>query len=90
MNKTGDYFGQDDPEIGEAVHHDVGLLYTVGEHRRRLAYSITSSSDSRLGAWNANRLNQLAATMLIEAVGGTPKSALRSALGLVASRLLSR
>lgn len=86
INKTADDFSHDNPEIGEAVHHDVGVLYTVGEEKRRLAYSITSSADSGLGARNANRLNQLVATTLIEAVGGKPKSA----LGAVASKLLSK
>ncbi|MEO5499701.1 MAG: hypothetical protein ABIR46_04340 [Candidatus Saccharimonadales bacterium] len=90
MNKTGDYFGQDDPDIGEAVHHDVGVLATIGKNKRRLAYSITSSAQSRMGAWNADRLNQLAATTLIEAVGGTPKSALMSALGAVATKILPK
>lgn len=83
INKTGDYFGHDDPEIGEAVHHDVGVLSTTGKDKRRLAYSITSSADTKLGALKADWLNQLVATTLIEAVGGRPKSA----LGALASRL---
>ena len=91
LNKTGDYFGHNDPEIGEAVHHDVGILrYKTGKEKRRLAYSITSSADSWLGALNADRLNQQAAAILIEAIGGTPKSALKATLGTVASKLLSK
>ncbi len=86
MNKTGDLFAEDDPEIGESVHHDVGVLYTAGSYRRRLAYSITSSAHSRLGAWNANRLNMKIAGSMIEAVGGTP----RTTLEVAATKLIPR
>lgn len=90
LNKTGDY-SDDDEEIQEVVHHDVGvLLYRVGKEKLRLGYSITSSASSRLGAFKADRLNQEAGATLIEAIGGTPKSSLKASIGSAASKLFSK
>ncbi len=86
MNKTGDLYADDDPDIGESVHHDVGVLYTNGKSKRRLAYSITSSADSKWAAMQADWLNMKIAGSMIEAVGGTP----RTPLEVAASKILPR
>ena len=49
LNKTGDYYGHNDKEVGEAVHHDTGVMYRKvrGGRSQQIAFGITTSSDSK-------------------------------------------
>lgn len=77
LNKTGDLYGHDDPEVGESVHHDVGLVFTRGNgSKKRLVYSLTTSAQTKGESRRANRINQRLGAEFIAAVGGTPRTAL--------------
>lgn len=73
LNKTGDYYGSDDPEVAEDVHHDVGVIFT-GKHymNRRLLYSITTSAPTKARSRIANHINRQLGAEFVAAVGGTP------------------
>lgn len=85
LNKTGDFYGTDDPEVGENVHHDVGVIFT-GKHyaNHRLVYSITTSASTKTASRAANHVNRQLGAEYVEAVGGTPLRSLGfKALSLV-------
>lgn len=77
INKTGDCYGHADAEVGECVHHDVGVVFT-GKHsgNHRLLYSITTSTGTPGRARLADQLNRHLGAEYIRAVGGTPARSL--------------
>lgn len=77
LNKTGDYYGHDDDEVGEAVHHDVGVIYTRHNGKSsRVLYGITTSAESTAGARRADGFVRSVGGELVKALGGTRVRAL--------------
>lgn len=76
LNKTGDYYGEDDEEVGHAVHHDAGLIQADTSSETSIMYGITTVCADRKRAWIANQLVVQTGADLLKMAGGRPVGAL--------------
>lgn len=70
LNKTGDFYGEKDPEIGYAVHHDVGFVTSRDPQAKPLLYGITTKTEDKHRAWWANQLVAHTGADLLHMAGG--------------------